>query len=147
MSTKIFVTGTRGIPNVMGGVETHCEELFPRLAQLGFDITVARRATYVDDGLTEWQGVKLVDIATPRKKSSRPLCTPGEPLTVPSAWVPTLCTFMPLAPRCSPPGHACEACKLCSLIMAPTTTATSGDSWPRRCSSWASVWDAHLPPM
>ena len=29
---KIVVTGTRGIPNVMGGVETHCEELFPRIA-------------------------------------------------------------------------------------------------------------------
>ena len=29
---KIIVTGTRGIPNVMGGVETHCEELFPRIA-------------------------------------------------------------------------------------------------------------------
>ena len=27
---KIVVTGTRGVPNVMGGVETHCEELFPR---------------------------------------------------------------------------------------------------------------------
>ena len=29
---KIIVTGTPGIPNVMGGVETHCEELFPRIA-------------------------------------------------------------------------------------------------------------------
>lgn len=26
---KIVVTGTRGIPGIMGGVETHCEELFP----------------------------------------------------------------------------------------------------------------------
>ena len=25
---KIVVTGTRGIPNIMGGVETHCEELY-----------------------------------------------------------------------------------------------------------------------
>ena len=25
---KIVVTGTRGIPNIMGGVETHCEELW-----------------------------------------------------------------------------------------------------------------------
>ena len=29
---KIIVTGTRGIPNVMGGVETHYEGLFPRIA-------------------------------------------------------------------------------------------------------------------
>ncbi|MGN0061165.1 MAG: glycosyltransferase family 4 protein [Alloprevotella sp.] len=66
---KIVVTGTRGIPNVMGGVETHCEELFPRIAQHGVDVTVMRRASYVSDGLTEWKGVKLVDIATPKKKS------------------------------------------------------------------------------
>ena len=31
-SMKLVVTGTRGIPNVMGGVETHCEELFPHNA-------------------------------------------------------------------------------------------------------------------
>lgn len=31
---KIIVTGTRGIPDVMGGVETHCEELF-RVSQGG----------------------------------------------------------------------------------------------------------------
>lgn len=69
LMTKIVVTGTRGIPNVMGGVETHCEELFPRIAKLGFDVTVIRRSTYVHDGLTEWHGVKLVDIPTPKKKA------------------------------------------------------------------------------
>ena len=67
--TKIVVTGTRGIPNVMGGVETHCEELFPRIAKMGFDVTVIRRSTYVHDGLTEWNGVKLVDVDTPKKKA------------------------------------------------------------------------------
>lgn len=66
---KIVVAGTRGIPNVMGGVETHCEELFPRIASLGFDVTVIRRSTYVHDGLQEWHGVKLVDIPTPKKKA------------------------------------------------------------------------------
>ena len=66
---KIVVTGTRGIPNVMGGVETHCEELFPRIAAMGEDVTVIRRKSYVCDGLKEWNGVKLVDIETPKKKS------------------------------------------------------------------------------
>lgn len=66
---RIFVTGTRGIPNVMGGVETHCEELFPRIAAMGYDVTVARRKSYVHDDLTEWHGVKLVDLEAPRKKS------------------------------------------------------------------------------
>lgn len=66
---KIVVTGTRGIPNVMGGVETHCEELFPRIARRGFDVTVIRRKNYVHDGLTEWRGVKLVDVESPKRKS------------------------------------------------------------------------------
>ncbi len=66
---KIVVTGTRGIPNIMGGVETHCEELFPRIAKRGFDVTVIRRTDYVKDDLTEWKGVKLVDIDSPKKKS------------------------------------------------------------------------------
>ncbi len=66
---KIVVTGTRGIPNVMGGVETHCEELFPRIAAKGESVTVIRRSNYVDDGMTEWKGVKLVTLPSPKKKS------------------------------------------------------------------------------
>ncbi|MDR1859396.1 MAG: glycosyltransferase family 4 protein [Bacteroidales bacterium] len=66
---KIAVTGTRGIPNILGGVETHCEELFPRIAAKGFDVTVIRRTSYVQDELTEYKGVKLLDISTPKKKS------------------------------------------------------------------------------
>ena len=66
---KIVVTGTRGIPNVMGGVETHCEELFPRIAEKGEDVTVIRRSNYVSDGMTEWKGVRLVTLPSPKKKS------------------------------------------------------------------------------
>ena len=66
---KIVVTGTRGIPQIMGGVETHCEELFPRLAKMGYDVTVIRRNWYAHDGLKEWKGVKLVDLSAPKKKS------------------------------------------------------------------------------
>lgn len=67
---KVVVTGTRGIPNIMGGVETHCEELLPRLAGLGYDVTVIRRKSYVreETPLTEWKGVKIVDIDAPKFK-------------------------------------------------------------------------------
>lgn len=68
---KIAVTGTRGIPSVQGGVETHCEELFPRIAALGADVTLFRRKSYTAStpGLTLFKGVRLVDIPTPRKKA------------------------------------------------------------------------------
>jgi glycosyltransferase involved in cell wall biosynthesis len=66
---KIVVTGTRGIPNIQGGVETHCEELFPRIAAKGFDITVIRRRNYTNDRLTGYKGVTLYDMPNIRKKS------------------------------------------------------------------------------
>lgn len=68
---KIVVTGTRGIPDILGGVETHCEELFPRIAGMGHDITIIRRSCYVTPGnrMSEYKGVRLKDIFAPRKKS------------------------------------------------------------------------------
>lgn len=66
---KIAVTGTRGIPNIMGGVETHCEELFPRVAKRGFEVCVICRSNYVKERKTEWNGVKLMTISSPKKKS------------------------------------------------------------------------------
>lgn len=66
---RIFVTGTRGIPNIMGGVESHCEYLYPRIVNLGADVILARRDAYTKDHLKEWNGVKLADVASPKKKS------------------------------------------------------------------------------
>lgn len=68
---KIVVTGTRGIPDILGGVETHCEELYPRLAARGHDITVIRRSSYITDKnrIDSYKGVKLIDIFAPRRKS------------------------------------------------------------------------------
>lgn len=66
---KIVVTGTRGVPNIMGGIETHCEELFSRIAKIGYDITVIRRKSYTHDELKNWRGIKLIDIESPKKKS------------------------------------------------------------------------------
>ena len=68
---KIVITGTRGIPNILGGVETHCEELFPRLAALGFDVTIVRRSCYLSENnkINNYKGVRLKDIYAPRNKS------------------------------------------------------------------------------
>lgn len=67
---KVFVTGTRGIPHIMGGVEAHCEALMPRLAAMGLDLTVVRRTGYVPANAPhgEWEGVKLLDLPSPHQK-------------------------------------------------------------------------------
>ena len=74
---KLVVTGTRGIPDIMGGVETHCEELF-RIADR-MDTTVIRRRSYVRDSLTEWKGCKRRAM---RRKSTKRLSIHS----VPSTW-------------------------------------------------------------
>lgn len=66
---KIVVTGTRGIPEIQGGVETHCQELYPLLAESGTDVTIVRRRCYAPDSKTEFRGVKIKDLYAPRKKS------------------------------------------------------------------------------
>lgn len=68
---KVVVIGTRGIPNIQGGVETHCEELYPRLARMGCEITLMRRKCYVASAneIKRYKGVSLVDVYAPHKKS------------------------------------------------------------------------------
>lgn len=67
---KIIVLGTRGIPDILGGVETHCEELYPRISKLGHEVTIVTRTPYVlDKSLTEFQGIKLKHIFAPKLKS------------------------------------------------------------------------------
>ncbi len=97
---KIVVTGTRGIPNIMGGVETHCEELFPRMVERGYDVTLIRRSNYVKDDLHEWKGVKLVTIPSPKKKSSRPSSIHSAPSKRRRSWAQMYCISMPSVLRC-----------------------------------------------
>lgn len=68
---KVVVLGTRGFPDVQGGVEKHCEELYPRLVKLGCDVTVVTRKPYItsDKRLQEWKGVKFIQLWCPRRKS------------------------------------------------------------------------------
>ena len=48
MAKKITVLGTRGIPDVLGGVETHCQNLYPAIRQqYDVDICVIARSPYL----------------------------------------------------------------------------------------------------
>lgn len=66
---KIFVIGTRGVPNIPGGVEKHCEQLYPYIVDAGHKVAVSRRKHYVSDNLSEWKGICLKDIYSPKRKS------------------------------------------------------------------------------
>jgi len=68
---KIVVLGTRGFPEVQGGVEKHCEELYTRLVKLDCEVTVFTRKPYIpkDKRVNNWQGIKFTHIWCPKKKS------------------------------------------------------------------------------
>ena len=63
---KIGVVGTRGIPGIQGGIENHCENLYPGLVRLGCDITIFTRSPYAGRNPSkEWNNIKLVRIWAP----------------------------------------------------------------------------------
>lgn len=68
---KVFVTGFRGIPAVMGGVESHCEELLPRVALLRPDVrfTVLGRRPYLTAWRSRFRGVEVQAMPAPRMQS------------------------------------------------------------------------------
>lgn len=66
---RVAWVGLRGFPDVQGGVEAHAEQLCPRLAQLGCDVTVYARRGYQDERVGPyWKGVRLRTLWAPRHK-------------------------------------------------------------------------------
>lgn len=72
---RIAVLGTRGFPNVQGGIEKHCEELYTRLAAMeygecrGCKVRVYAREGYVNPGTKVYKGVEIYPLPIVRKKN------------------------------------------------------------------------------
>ena len=65
---RLFVFGTRGFPNVQGGVEKHCENIYPNLAHL-YDIYVFRRKPYLDkNALKTFKNISFIDLPSTKIK-------------------------------------------------------------------------------
>lgn len=62
---KICVIGTRGFPYIQGGVEKHCEKLYPHL--IDAEVTVFRRKPYVTESC-EYQNIKFIDLPSTKIK-------------------------------------------------------------------------------
>jgi len=62
----VLVVGLRGFPGIQGGIETHCEQLYPRLVKLGAEVEVVTRSSYWDTAKpATHQGVKLTSVWSP----------------------------------------------------------------------------------
>lgn len=66
---KICAIGLRGIPDVMGGIETHCEHLYPTLARLDdtLEIVVIGRSGYARPA--RFGNVRVVSLWAPKRKA------------------------------------------------------------------------------
>jgi alpha-maltose-1-phosphate synthase len=66
---RVFVLGTRGIPEIPGGVERHCEQLYPYIVAKGHEVILCTRSCYVRESVSEWRGIRLVHNFAPKKRS------------------------------------------------------------------------------
>jgi glycosyltransferase involved in cell wall biosynthesis len=63
---KVLVLGVRGLPNVQGGVETHAEQLYTRLAEMGCEVEVIVRTPFVSALHRSHGDIRLRRIWAPR---------------------------------------------------------------------------------
>lgn len=79
MSTAEPITlaaaGLRGVPDVMGGIETHCQHLYPGLLRAipGLQVRLYARSPYVKSGPYEYQGVEVWPLPAVRARGAEAL--------------------------------------------------------------------------
>ena len=69
---KVGVIGTRGFPEIQGGLETHCMELYTRLANsYNIQVTVYRRSPYLNAKNRDsiYPNIRFVDFLVPKSKN------------------------------------------------------------------------------
>lgn len=64
---RVCVFGMRGFPNVEGGVEKHCEAIYPRMGD-EFEIIVLRRKPYVRNVSASFKHISFIDLPSTRIK-------------------------------------------------------------------------------
>lgn len=65
---KVCVFGTRGFPGVEGGVEKHCQSIYPLMAGGDMEIVVFRRKPYVKDSVGTYDNIRFIDLPSTRIK-------------------------------------------------------------------------------
>lgn len=61
-----MVLGLRGIPYVQGGIETHCEKLYPLIVHRGYQVILIARISSVGDAPYVFQGVQVIPTWAPK---------------------------------------------------------------------------------
>ena len=125
--------GTRGIPGVTGGVERHCEELYPRIVARGAEVVVYARDRYVPKDLS-WNGVDVVSLPASRGGSTEAITHTFRALMAARAWHPDIVHIHSIGP-------ASMAGVARIMGMRVVFTAHAADY---RQSKWGPVASAYL---
>lgn len=65
---KVMALGLRALPGIAGGVESHCEHLYPLIAEAGIDVEILVRSAYVAPSAPkQWRGTRIRRLWSPRK--------------------------------------------------------------------------------
>ena len=64
--TRVYVAGLRGIPHVMGGVETHCQEIYTRIADRNPSLTIniLARSNHVGRDSYVYRNIPVISLPT-----------------------------------------------------------------------------------
>jgi glycosyltransferase involved in cell wall biosynthesis len=67
LALRVIMLGLRGFPDVQGGVEAHAEHLCPCLKELGCNVEVIVRSSYMPPNRgDQWQGVRYLRVWCPK---------------------------------------------------------------------------------
>lgn len=69
-NATIYVAGLRGIPEVQGGIERHCQNLYPRIVRGGDPVNLFARTGYSPAGVLDYKGVKILPLPVVPTKST-----------------------------------------------------------------------------
>lgn len=59
---RVAVLGLRGFPNVQGGIEKHCQELYTRMVKYSVVVTAIGRKKYISENPYTYDGVTLMPL-------------------------------------------------------------------------------------
>lgn len=135
---KVAVVGTRGFPNVQGGIETHCRELYPRLTAMGADVTVIRRKPYINDSnrIAEFEGVRFKDIYAPRNKYLETIVHTFFAIIYVRSLKPDILHIHAMGPSLLVPLGRLLGMKIVMTHHGADYNRDNGDSWRRKFCVW-----------
>lgn len=65
---KVTIVGLRGIPDVMGGIESHCQNIYPIIGKENVELTVIGRKPYLTEQSYDYKGVRVIGLWSVQNK-------------------------------------------------------------------------------